>query len=175
MIGGSDLVGGEHLLDHPVIALVAVQRLDDPVAPAPHEAAGCFGRHCPCASHTSRCSARHPSSACPNVRRNAYPREGGRQLLHKPWENGRPKSDCSLPKWAELRSNPDRLCVEVSARSASGNADSFRLSSSSATKASIGFRIQFTPLTVGTVGRTGSSERPVIRQRRSLCGRPWQP
>ena len=32
---GLGLVGGEHLDDHPVVALVGVERLDDPVAPAP--------------------------------------------------------------------------------------------------------------------------------------------
>src|SRR3979411_3209647 len=32
-----DLVGGDHLHDHAVIALILVQRLDYPIAPAPHE------------------------------------------------------------------------------------------------------------------------------------------
>ena len=32
---GGQLVAGEHLLDHPVVALVGVERLDDPVAPVP--------------------------------------------------------------------------------------------------------------------------------------------
>ena len=31
-----DLVGGEHLFEHAVVALGLVQRFDDPVAPVPH-------------------------------------------------------------------------------------------------------------------------------------------
>ena len=156
-------VAGELLDGELVERHVAVEGVDHPVAPAPHDAlavalvavgVGVAGRVEPARRPSARRSgARRAGDRPPSRRRPAT--RSARKASTSAGVGGRP-----------VRSSVTRRISVV--RSASGDGVSPSASSRARTKRSIGFRGQPASRTVGGAGRRGGLEGPVRAPRRPL-------